>query len=438
MAVTDIASYIKSMVKSDAITIDNLVFRLHYRITVALLLAASIVGVAKQYFGDPINCQTSSGIESKVLDDYCWIHSTFHIRNEFQGYVGCLVDTELVHDKHVYSGARSLYYAHDSAAATARVSVAHETLTTRTPDTSFYQWVPFVLVFQAALFYLPRKIWKSSEGGLMATFGRTGVTSFVSRKDPDKEDSGIVEEDVRKVSVFFINSLHHNNGYFLTFVFCEILNMIVIVANIYLTDFFLEGRFMKYGTQVVNYLGHDRVARLDKPNPLCTVFPTVTSCTFHSVGTGAGEQKFNSLCILSLNIVNEKVYLILWFWFFSLLVVTGAQLVVRVTTLTIPPLRLGLLILRSRSYNSADIATIRHVLQHCKCSDWFVLYLLFSNCHNYTAKQILKYLQKYFSSQSRWRSRPYPKLSSAGGGDTERKRKEFYVEEEEIYAKPPV
>ena len=99
----------------------------------------------------------------------------------------------------------------------------------------------------------------------MATFGRTGVTSFVSRKDPDKEDTGIVEEDVRKVSVFFINSLHHNNGYFLTvsvdvenitivsitgctefqFVFCEILNMIVIVANIYLTDFFLEGRFMK-------------------------------------------------------------------------------------------------------------------------------------------------------------------------------------------------
>ena len=50
----------------------------------------------------------------------------------------------------------------------------------------------------------------------MATFGRTGVTSFVSRKDPDKEDTGIVEEDVRRVSVFFINSLHHNNGYFLT------------------------------------------------------------------------------------------------------------------------------------------------------------------------------------------------------------------------------
>ena len=28
--------------------------------------------------------QSSSGVSSKVLDDYCWVHSTFHIRTEFQ------------------------------------------------------------------------------------------------------------------------------------------------------------------------------------------------------------------------------------------------------------------------------------------------------------------------------------------------------------------
>ena len=45
MAVLDIASYIKSIVKTDPINIDNIVFRLHYRVTVAILIAASIVGL---------------------------------------------------------------------------------------------------------------------------------------------------------------------------------------------------------------------------------------------------------------------------------------------------------------------------------------------------------------------------------------------------------
>merc|ERR1719242_2494443 len=132
--------------------------------------------------------------------------------------------------------------------------------------------------------------------------------------------------------------------------------MFIIVANIYLTDFFLEGRFMKYGTQVINYLSHDRVSRLDKPNPLCTVFPTVTSCTFHSVGTGAGEQKFNSLCILSLNIVNEKVFLFLWFWFFGLTILTATHLLFRLTCITIPPLRSMLLLGRARAFSHSDLA----------------------------------------------------------------------------------
>jgi hypothetical protein len=29
----------------------------------------------------------------------------------------------------------------------------------------YYQWVCFVLFLQAALFYIPRYLWKSSEGG---------------------------------------------------------------------------------------------------------------------------------------------------------------------------------------------------------------------------------------------------------------------------------
>ena len=42
--VMDIAGYVKSMLKTDTVSIDNFVFRLHYRVTVAILLASSIIG----------------------------------------------------------------------------------------------------------------------------------------------------------------------------------------------------------------------------------------------------------------------------------------------------------------------------------------------------------------------------------------------------------
>ena len=64
------------------------------------------------------------------MDDYCWIHSTFHVRSEYQGNVGCILDT-------VLAGQNSLAMA-----------------AAETPDTAFYQWVPFTLVFQVC--YLDR------------------------------------------------------------------------------------------------------------------------------------------------------------------------------------------------------------------------------------------------------------------------------------------
>ena len=33
---------------------------------------------------------------------------------------------------------------------------------------------------------------------------------------------------------------------------------------------------VRYGSQVVEYLSYDQVGRLARPNPMCTVFPTVT------------------------------------------------------------------------------------------------------------------------------------------------------------------
>ena len=83
------------------------------------------------------------------------------------------------------------------------------------------------------MFYIPRKIWKTCEGGLIASFGKLTfklkiVTNELSAgKDArqlvilkgDLENPGdkgcLVKEDIaKKYITYFQSILHHNNGYF--------------------------------------------------------------------------------------------------------------------------------------------------------------------------------------------------------------------------------
>ena len=68
----DLLRSAKGILKTDELTIDNVVFKLHYRDTVAILIGSSLIGVAKQYFGDPINCQVS-----KIDDMYYRVFESF-------------------------------------------------------------------------------------------------------------------------------------------------------------------------------------------------------------------------------------------------------------------------------------------------------------------------------------------------------------------------
>ena len=59
-----------------------------------------------------------------------------------QGNVGCLVDPELMMDKQSITGGG--FYFDNSSPRSGLAQPGN----TATPDTSFYQWVPFVLVLQ--------------------------------------------------------------------------------------------------------------------------------------------------------------------------------------------------------------------------------------------------------------------------------------------------
>lgn len=74
-------------------------------------------------------------------------------------------------------------------------------------------------------------------------------------------------------------------------------------------DTFLGGAFLTYGTEVIKFSQQNQENRTD---PMVIVFPRVTKCTFHKFGPSGTIQHHDALCVLALNILNEKIYIFLW------------------------------------------------------------------------------------------------------------------------------
>ena len=44
-----------------------------------------------------------------------------------------------------------------------------------------------------------------------------------------------------------------------------------------------------------------------RANPMCEAFPRIAACDYHRFGSGGLQEKVNAICILSLNVINDKV-----------------------------------------------------------------------------------------------------------------------------------
>ena len=69
---------VKKFLKFDDVWIDNFCFRLHYKTTLIIFVTCTLLVASKQYIGDPIDCMVD-GVDPKLMDTYCWIHSTYSV-----------------------------------------------------------------------------------------------------------------------------------------------------------------------------------------------------------------------------------------------------------------------------------------------------------------------------------------------------------------------
>ena len=138
-------------------------------------------------------------------------------------------------------------------------------------------------------------------------------------------------------------------------------------------DFFLDGEFTTYGLDVVSMT---EMAAEKRDDPMARLFPKVTKCTFHKFGPSGTVQNYDGLCVLPLNIINEKIYVFLWFWFVLIGIITGLHLISRALVLTVPMTREVLLRSRARL---APTNKIEMICRESRLGDWFLLYQLGKN-----------------------------------------------------------
>ncbi|XP_023336665.1 innexin inx2 [Eurytemora carolleeae] len=266
------SSLTRSYFEINTLTTDNVCFQLYYKWSSTLFIISSILVTTKQFFGSPLQCDAghaSAMVDKDVLEAYCWMYSTFSIPLEYQGQcsAGELEETD-----------NNLVY------------------------NSYYQWVPLYLISMSLLFYLPRILWLSMEGGLMKFFGKGSRFSLVKDHDEEKE---------MLINYFQQHVRNRSDVYFYGFVACEVTNLCVVFAFFFFTHSFLNYRFLGFGLQVLEYYrlpAEEQMVSWIK-NPLCKTFPRVASCDYFRYGPGGGPEKINSICILSLNIINDKAFI---------------------------------------------------------------------------------------------------------------------------------
>ena len=153
-------------------------------------------------------------------------------------------------------------------------------------------------------------------------------------------------------------------------------------------DRFFDGTFMTYGIEVISFAGRDQEDRID---PMVYIFPRMTKCTFHKFGPSGEIEKHDAMCILPLNIVNEKIYIFLWFWMLLLLALTFLVVIFRFFIIISPRIRAYLIYIR---YRLIKKECINIIIKKTKMGDWFLLYMLGQNIDAVLFKEVVHELAK--------------------------------------------
>jgi hypothetical protein len=305
---------------------DSQIDRLSHRYTVAICILFAVIVTTKQYAGDPIDCWVPAQFKAsyeKYADSYCWIAGSWYTP----------MDKELPLSERERRQNRIRYY----------------------------QWVPFLLLFQAILCYIPRIIWRSfnvrsgldminlvdaaikyenvdkfnDRDKIMAYIVRNVERYIGARKSRYERLYGrqycAVHKEINVKSkrnqspiiscckafwlrarilfstVCFWTGKRLGNYLVVLYMFVKTLWLTNAISQLFLLNRFIGNDYHAFGIEIIQMLLSGQEWHELRH------FPRVTYCDFKIREIG-NSHDWTVQCVLRINLFNEVIYIFMWFW----------------------------------------------------------------------------------------------------------------------------
>jgi len=327
---------------------NGLVSKLH-KATGSMLFLFSCTVFVKELLADHIHCMSkfSDDDDRKAFNSYCYIRSTFTITQ----------DRDMNAGKYEYSHPGVESGLHDESQKTYH---------------AYYQWVPYLFFLQALSFYLPHMLYKFSMDGRISQL--TNNLQNVVHYNEDREDK------IGDIHLYLQDTYGSRSWWATKLVASEFLNFINIILNIVVMDWYLGNGFLSYGPEV---LGHQREedggGSLEQINPFDLVFPKMAKCTLSRFGPSGTIETVDGLCVLPINVLNEKLFLILWLVLVPLSILTVIDQLWWAMVIAFKPLRNKILVRHVQSSSMEKRKNLMRIARKVAFGDWMVLYLMAKN-----------------------------------------------------------
>ena len=288
----------KYISKKNNVKISNSIFGMH-RFTCAFLLCCSAMTTFKQIFGSNIHCMLGySDVPMPMFESYCFMQSTYTLPHPINY-------SSIQHHHHAQPGVSAGEYG------TSRSEKG-------TKYHNYYQWVCLVLVLQACVCYVPWVLWKKIEHGR--------VERLVEKISKDPLTEVPLADQMAGLATF----MDSHSGWYNSCAFCllafQSLCVLLTVGQLFLMDLMLGHQFLQLGSLILTL---DQIGRgLEK------VFPLVVMCDMTYMGPTGEPTMVSGMCTLPINIINEKIYVVLWLLYIAIITISGIILLGQLTLAT--------------------------------------------------------------------------------------------------------